>query len=653
MDYTKLRLLKIDNFKGLKHFFGTFSDFVEIFGRNATGKSSLVDAIMWLFFDKDRNGNSNFAIRTKDEEGRDIDNIEIVVEAVLEQNSVMLTEPQEITLRKVQKQKWVKKRGRESQTFEGNENSFFINDFPVKKSEYEQRINSIIDEALFKLLTSPKTFASMKWQDQRKILLKFVSEITDEEMLAKDEKKYAPIKNDVLMAGADKAKEKATSLLRDLKKQQAEFPVRIDELSKMIVEVEDEADLLQTRRSAEAYLEEVQAERDDLHASLEKVNEVQAEIMSIKLAMGKLESDIADKNNKRLMEAAQNAQSAKAELRKLTDDFGWLQSKQDKSIVFISDYEAELETVRKEYREAKERSLSADEKVCPTCGREFDAGRIADIEKSFDERKEKDMKRLREKGDTINANIKTAKANVEKIQAEIDDLQPAITAKENECLRLDDAFKNLPQLMWKETDEYKDLALKMKHLEEALASMDGAEAQKEALAAREKRGRETIQEADRRLAIVESNKRTEERIHALESEQRECSQKVAYQEKIVYLLEEYVKQKMDVLSELINGKFSHVRFRLFEKQINGAIKETCTMQINSNGSYVDYYDANSAAQIIGGLDVIDALSKLYGTAAPIFIDNAESINIENIPKMDAQMILLTVSDDKELVISND
>ena len=132
------------------------------------------------------------------------------------------------------------------------------------------------------------------------------------------------------------------------------------------------------------------------------------------------------------------------------------------------------------------------------------------------------------------------------------------------------------------------------------------------------------------------------------AEQRECGQKVADQEQIVYLLDEFVMAKMNLLSDRINAKFKKVRFKLWDQLINGGIKETCTMQINTNGSYVDYSDANNAAKIIGGLDVIEALSELYGVEAPILLDNSECLDSSNTPKTSAQLILLEVSDDETL-----
>jgi hypothetical protein len=107
---------------------------------------------------------------------------------------------------------------------------------------------------------------------------------------------------------------------------------------------------------------------------------------------------------------------------------------------------------------------------------------------------------------------------------------------------------------------------------------------------------------------------------------------------------------MNTISGHINAKFKGVRFKLFEQLINGGMKETCVMQVNSNGSYVDYGNANHAAQILGGLDVIDALSELYGVEAPVLIDNAECLDTQHQPKSHSQLILLKVSDDKDLTI---
>ena len=148
------------------------------------------------------------------------------------------------------------------------------------------------------------------------------------------------------------------------------------------------------------------------------------------------------------------------------------------------------------------------------------------------------------------------------------------------------------------------------------------------------------------IAKASKNVEIEERIGALEEEQREVGQKVADQEKMLYLLEQFIKAKMLRICESINSKFNTVSWKLFEEQLNGGMRECCECTVNG----VPYSTLNSGHRIVAGLDIIQSLSELYGVTAPIFVDNAESLNEYNVPDMVAQMILLAVSDDKELKV---
>jgi hypothetical protein len=113
------------------------------------------------------------------------------------------------------------------------------------------------------------------------------------------------------------------------------------------------------------------------------------------------------------------------------------------------------------------------------------------------------------------------------------------------------------------------------------------------------------------------------------------------------LIDEFIKHKIDLLSENINSLFRDARFKLFEVQINGGVAECC--EVTYNG--VPYSDLNNASRINIGLDIINALCKANGKTAPIIIDNAESVT--NIIETASQKICLFVSaGDKVLRIGN-
>ena len=96
----------------------------------------------------------------------------------------------------------------------------------------------------------------------------------------------------------------------------------------------------------------------------------------------------------------------------------------------------------------------------------------------------------------------------------------------------------------------------------------------------------------------------------------------------------------------VNSLFKTVKFKMFNGLINGGSEETCETLIAG----VPYQDANNAAKINSGIDIINVLSEHYQVHAPIFIDNSEAVN--EILNSKSQMIKLYVTEDKELKINH-
>ena len=126
----------------------------------------------------------------------------------------------------------------------------------------------------------------------------------------------------------------------------------------------------------------------------------------------------------------------------------------------------------------------------------------------------------------------------------------------------------------------------------------------------------------------------DDRIETLRDEQKEIGQKVADQEQMLYLLEEFIRFKLNKVSESINSHFNTVNFKLWEMQLNGGMKDCCECTVNGVG----YSDLNNGHRILAGLDIIRSLSELYGVSVPIFVDNAESITSNY--TSDSQLVLL-------------
>ena len=167
MNEIKLSKMEIHNFKGLKNFTLDINGLnANIFGENGTGKTTLNDAFLWVMFGKDSANRSDFDVKPQDSDGNDIHFLETDVTITL------LLNGQPNTFRKMQAEKWTKKKGQENEEFTGHETSHWVDLVPVKKKEFMEAINSIIDENAFKLLTNPFYFSTqIKWDERRKVLM--------------------------------------------------------------------------------------------------------------------------------------------------------------------------------------------------------------------------------------------------------------------------------------------------------------------------------------------------------------------------------------------------------------------------------------------------------------------------------------------------
>ena len=110
----KIERLTLQNFKGIRSLeINAEGKNLNIYGDNATGKTTVFDAFMWLLFNKDSLGRSDFGIKTQDSEGNTIHNLEHSVECELTVDDAILT------LKKVYAEKWTKKRGSAEAEFTG------------------------------------------------------------------------------------------------------------------------------------------------------------------------------------------------------------------------------------------------------------------------------------------------------------------------------------------------------------------------------------------------------------------------------------------------------------------------------------------------------------------------------------------------------
>ena len=641
-----LKSLHMENFKGIKNIDVNFSNKTSIKGQNAVGKTTIFDAFTWLLFNKNSSGEEKFNVRPLDKDGHRIDNVEIKVVGVIE------VDGKEVELSKVQKQNWVKKRGTNTVSLQGNPNSYEIDGYPKSESEFKSYVSGLAQsEEMFKMLTNPQYFSSLKWKEQRDILMKLVEDVSDVE-LAKTDAKYAPLIAELEKApSTDDIRTKFSKALSEWKKKQAEIPVRIDEAEKSKVDVDvAEQELLKADLDRK-----IEALEDLIAKSDVRIDEMRSEEMHCQFEM----SAIAQTMNNELSSKKREIENHKYDHeRKLEDIRSSIRKAQDSiesGNKSISEQTLKKADLAKKYKEEKEKKFDDskwifDESttVCSLCGQRLPEDKIESLRADFSQRKADEIEAFNEEhaktlamivddGNACAEMIKKLTENSKELENTINTLK-LHEAEEIDIIRgLDEQISKIPEFAdYMQNAEYSKLKDKQDKLLADIAELEskGADKVVDDAKADKAKLKSQLDEVNKIIAQAANNVAIDDRIETLRDEQREIGQKVADQEQMLYLLEEFIRFKLNKVSESINSHFKTVNFKLWEMQLNGGMKDCCECTVNGVG----YSDLNNGHKILAGLDIIRSLSELYGVSVPIFVDNAESLTSNY--TSDSQLVLL-------------
>ena len=633
----KIKSITIENFKGISKQTVDFNDVTEICGANATGKTTIFDALTWLLFDKDSLGNSKFDIRQLDADGNKIHNTEIMVMAIMD------IDGKEVTIKKVQKENWVKKRGSDVAELQGNKNEFEIDGFPKSAKDYQSFISGIVDEDLFKMLTNPMFFPTMKWQEQRAILMKMLPDISDID-IAK-ECGYEEIIPDLEKADSlEDVRAKYAKGVKEWKKKQAELPVRIDEVSKQKVVV-DVASLEKAKSECEDKLKSVQNKYEELANKITDNRGIESQIMELKFEQAQVEKEYNSANQKRREEVKKAIDDKKSTLTAQKTDIRILESQNSADTELLKQIEEQGLLLNKKYAEISKTRFAGADDVCPTCGQKMPKEAVQKAEKEFEEWKAKERKSISESGKNLTVQKQTANDRIEKNTKTIHETYDSVDVLTAEILELESKLKAIPADAEPNTiDEWNELQKSIDARQELLNQPMPYD--KYALDHEETEIRNQIAFLDSELHKAEQNKAIDARIDELRAEQLDVAQMVADAEKMLYQLEEFTRAKMGKVSELIDAKFDGINWKLFELQINGGMRECCELTVGG----VPYSSLNNGHRIISGLQIIKTLQKEFDVSVPVFVDNAEAISDGNFPDMECQVVKLIVTNDERLVV---
>jgi len=590
----KLTRLTLENFKGIKDFILWPEDRCVIRGQNASGKTTLMDAFLWLLFNKDSQGKADFALKTL-KDGQEIPNIEHTVEGVFQ------IDGNAVKLKKVLKEKYTKKRGNSQADFTGHTTEHYIDGVPVQKKDWDQQIGDMIDEETFKLLTSPTYFNSLHWEKRRALLLEVCGDLSDNDVIENDKALVAL--PEILGDKSIEAHKKVIAARRkEINQRLTEIPSRIDELDKSLTDVSTyDVDAIQTQiRELDA---EIQTIRDDTtSANLRKQKaELQAKLSELEVEKEKAHRE-ATREIDGKVEALEKELSAK---RRLSTDFLEEITRKENS---IKRNEEEMARLRSEYAEIAGKKADVED-TCPTCGQALPKDQVEDAIKKENERQAWRLADINERG-------KVLKADNARLTQEIEAITKKGLTDETEIKEIEAKIKELKALpihVAFDTRKIDKIKNELQTIENALSSNLSPDTSP----LEEKR--RTLQTM---IAEVDAAKSTKARIEELKTEEKKLAAEYEEIEREIFLIEKFDVAKANMLDEKINSKFELARFKLFEKQINGGIERAC---ITLYAGVPYGLGLNTGAEINVGLDIIKTLSEHYNIKAPVFIDHAESV----------------------------
>lgn len=661
--------MHIQNFKGCKDRTIEFGDKTRISGANATGKTTIFDAFTWLLFGKDSLGSSDFDIRPLDADGKMVDNIEISVAAKIS------VDGDEYDLKKVQKQKWVKKRGTNTREFQGNVNEFEINGYPKSQKEFKEFISEIVDEDVFNLITNPNAFNALAWKKQREILMKFVGSFSDVDIADGFGEKYTKLIPELKIASTDDILKKYTKAKTALNKDMVEIPARIDEISKQLV-IADVGALEVEKTDKEVALQKVEDELSGGNGKLEEINSKRQEIMNLKFRI----SEIQNEENQKLFDKSKalrddlvskedTLRSVKREIAENNSEIKTVHSKYEWAV-------KEVKRLQEEWKEEKAKTfpemvpmepIPDSASVCQTCGQDLPEDVIRKNIENYEKKKQayedkyvNDLIQFKERKKNKISEIETAgteaASNRDKCKSREEELRKSMVELDSKLEEAQKAYDSVQEELNRypktadisEKAEYLATVEKISVLEKEIESMSSDTSGRTELEAKKAVLKDEIAEIAGKI-LAADNSKVKERIAELEAEQKEVGQKIAEQEQMIDLVEDFIREKMNRISAKVNEMFKIVSFKLFSEQINGGLKETCECTVNG----VPLSSLNNGHRIIAGLDIIQSLSNLYEVSCPVFIDNSEAVNEVNFPDINAQTIHLAVTDDKVLKVESE
>lgn len=622
-----------------------FAERTVVRGANGAGKSTVFDAFLWLLTGVDAQNRTNYDLYDNTKEFTPENAVPAVTEGVFDIDGT------EYVFKRSAMQKWTRKRGTNVyEKAKSDEYTYYIDGLAVSAKIYNERIAAIFaDIEKLKLMLNVRHYQMLDWKMLRKHFADMVGIITKDELrgdYSAIEPLLAKYENDPTFSGdaLSTVKEKLRQQINPLEKRMEEFDSKIKGMKEMMPNLDGVAEAKAAIEDKLKRIEDIDREivgmGDANKPYIEKRNVELAAIAEKKRAIETTRREWDAKQNepvaalrKRLIELQSenykigNANNA-AKQRKASIERQIESAKQQYEY-----FDKERDHLKAEKEQAQGRVFDENQ-LCPTCGQSLPYERIAELKKQFYERRDKDVADIIERGKKVRAMRDEQTEIIANLEKELSEIKIESLHDETSILADIESAKAMIQ-------PFDDTALmtELKDMEDNLTVVPVLDT--EALLQEKSTLNREIQELQ---AVVAKESRLESdnaKIAAKEAERTATGMELAKYGGLFNKCVEREREWASIVRDRANRYLHHCKVEMTEINKSGEINDICTVTIDG----VDVGVANTARQIMAGIDIAKAFQTNAELDMPMFVDNAEQITDNNIPVISNQMILTYVDAD--------
>lgn len=651
--------MKISNFKGIKSFETEFGQETSIFAYNGLGKSTIADAFFWCLWGKDQ-------LERKDHEIKNTVNKELN----RQDHEVEITfdvDGRHIPIKRVYKETRTARRGNEEGTLTGHVTHVWFDE--VKQDtlkDFNEKVNSILPENLFKLITNPNHFntdsqGKWGWKDRRDLLIQMAGEMPSDLQICKMDKSF-DVLIEIASEGKDmeEQKKKYSGLISEINKELKDNETRIKENLATMPEDQDWDSLyadIEIKKSELSKLDDQIADKSKVLEShyeaeqkrFKELNALKSKAQNLTWQAEQEAQKANRESGKELATLKDKKQSVGNEIKRLISDQESLESQIKSLQESITNGKAKTDELRTKWhaRNAEEFKLSED-LSCTACGQPLQGDNLQEevdkLTKSFNSKKEYDLSEIKSEGlrysnaiankekqvEDLTADLKAKSDKQEGLNSEYYDLERAIKKEESTPAKL----RAFEEFLSPELDTVNKEIEKLSSVSSDAPKVDVSElkSNKEAI-------QNEIDSINKTLSSFETIKDKRARISELETTERQLANQKSEFQGIEYAIKNFLEKKMEIVDNKVNSNFQLVKFKLFKNIIStGDTEPICETMLDG----VPWSTLNTGGKLRAGIDIINAFSNYYSVQAPMILDNRESVF--EIPYTENQIINLIASE---------